>query len=730
MKTLLQVLFLVLASSLLVVTGYSIKSLPQRVEIAKPDTSGVAAIVLQADPSDPNYSHRNHFVITHFYFVNDLQEIRLWDPTHDSCNGTLVVANKTIIPINGEICFWSNTQLVAEFENIFSFVTEDVNDNRGPVANVTVINYNIQLCTGIPDLGSAGSFSAPPLPTVNIALSGLEVQFNVTATYIRNDTTWMIDFWDFNSAPGGDSADGTGRTCCNHVPSHYPAEFPEWWWSAVRATYDSAINPTISNALNDVLYPNYDPQGSIWTIYPVDCSTVLFTATIPVSHLVRNTTSDCHYSPSLSAATTPNGLVYSGSLYVNAIRPRNYTEADAGYYKSTFIFPFSFSLQSTVSDLYSVSSKWNFDVAIETLNAAFQGGSPGLTMELQTTVFGTSLQNAPEIVNFTVLSFPTSPYESIQTTRLSDNGKCSGSDTGSCIILWKVFVPEVARSNFGTQNEYNLQYTGQYDFRWTTAAGDYLQADIFVTESAANPTTNLTQIPVPSTVDFFKSESTMQNLTNSGLGGSPEYTSGEQIWVRQSFDVSPSDVKAFIFTLKSAWVCYSSEAFFTPTLANGGTGCSQDIPGVMEAAKGQRYLLYDRSTLPGGIPNVPGNTNGALSQIWDWTLVGPTQSGWTGGQTVNTGFGINALPLVHDGQTHTWYFHLISTVSQAPSFGKRDSGLITQEYHTIVAARDSFSAYVGGNGAALESTTVLAPGSSNAGSSLHPSLFQAALNLF
>ena len=161
----------------------------------------------------------------------------------------------------------------------------------------------------------------------------------------------------------------------------------------------------------------------------------------------------------------------------------------------------------------------------------------------------------------------------------------------------------------------------------------------------------------------------MQDTTQTGMIV-PQYNSGERIWVRHSFLVDPNDIKAFYFNLTAAYICTSNVPGFSPSLANGRTGCAADIPGVMEASQGQRYVLYDSNNLPNGIADVTGVTGGH-DTIWGWEQVVATDPAWTSSSTVNNGFSINALPLATDGSQRTWYFHLVSEVSQVPLTRRR-----------------------------------------------------------
>ncbi len=192
-----------------------------------------------------------------------------------------------------------------------------------------------------------------------------------------------------------------------------------------------------------------------------------------------------------------------------------------------------------------------------------------------------------------------------------------------------------------------------------------------IIDAVATNSTDLGELDVATDIHFFRSLSDMQATSSSGLAV-PTFSSGEQIWVRHSFLVDAADVAAYRFTLQRAWVCWSPVADFTPTV-NPGTGCSQDIPGVMEAALGHRFLLYNISV--GGIADTPASGPTQKSRIWGWSLVAPTSADWADQETVHNGFGINALPLasvVTTGEEdHRFFFHLVSEVSQAPQRQRR-----------------------------------------------------------
>jgi hypothetical protein len=88
------------------------------------------------------------------------------------------------------VCFWSDTTTHPEFENSFTYAALDGSANAGPDATVTVVNYDVQQCPGIPDLGESGFSTVPPSPLVSITLIGLQIKFEVTVTYVRNQTSW------------------------------------------------------------------------------------------------------------------------------------------------------------------------------------------------------------------------------------------------------------------------------------------------------------------------------------------------------------------------------------------------------------------------------------------------------------------------------------------------------------------------------------------------------------
>jgi hypothetical protein len=167
-----------------------------------------------------------------------------------------------------------------------------------------------------------------------------------------------------------------------------------------------------------------------------------------------------------------------------------------------------------------------------------------------------------------------------------------------------------------------------------------------------------------------------------------------------------------------------------PSVAGSGTGCSADIAGVMEARLGQRVLLYNVSepTNNGAILDVVA-PSGSIekSRIFEFDLVEPTDAGWPNGRSVHNGFGVNALPLVVDATIRTYYFHLVSQVSQSP-LSKR--GMKSMEVHTIIAPganndninnglmRRAGAVLASSSGTGLSAISIATESSPNSGSAL------------
>jgi hypothetical protein len=169
----------------------SVDVLPLRIDNPKPDGEGVAFIKLRVDPrsSSSSASLLASFKIVRLNFVPG-QQLKLWNDIDHNCGGD-VLSNDDIVPANGKVCFWADTSAEAEFENSFSYAAVDGSSNSvGPPHTVTIVNYNVQSCPSIPDLGNSGFASAPPGPDVSITLSGLMIRFEVTAAYVRNHTAW------------------------------------------------------------------------------------------------------------------------------------------------------------------------------------------------------------------------------------------------------------------------------------------------------------------------------------------------------------------------------------------------------------------------------------------------------------------------------------------------------------------------------------------------------------
>jgi hypothetical protein len=103
----------------------------------------------------------------------------------------------------------------------------------------------------------------------------------------------VVDFFNFDSSAGAHSADGTGRTCANHVAANYAGiDFDQWWVSQPRANFNDGLDASITDALDNALFPNYLSTPK-WAVTNVGCGKVKFTATIPTVNLIATGASDC-----------------------------------------------------------------------------------------------------------------------------------------------------------------------------------------------------------------------------------------------------------------------------------------------------------------------------------------------------------------------------------------------------------------------------------------------------
>jgi hypothetical protein len=201
------------------------------------------------------------------------------------------------VPVDGKVCFWADTLLTPEFESSLTYAALDASANEGStLQTVVVVTYNVQQCPAIPDLGQSGFAAVPPSPTVSITLSGLAIKFEVTVAYVRNQTSWMIDFFNFDSAASSqDSANGAGRTCVNHAVATYAGrDFSQWWGSQPRANFDDGVHASITNALGSPALPNWVTTGTKWTATNIGCDKVKFTAVIPTVNLIATGLNDCN----------------------------------------------------------------------------------------------------------------------------------------------------------------------------------------------------------------------------------------------------------------------------------------------------------------------------------------------------------------------------------------------------------------------------------------------------
>ncbi|KAL6046591.1 hypothetical protein QOT17_022119 [Balamuthia mandrillaris] len=677
-----------------------------RVENAFPPGSGEVIITFEVDSADPNAATVDSFKIVNIDNIVGDSELTEWDPSGGgSCTANTLAANDLIAATNGKACFVAGSS-PPEHVSSFAYVAvdaDDGNDESNAAATVTIVTYNQQDCTDIPDLGSTPSFFAPPTPAVTISLDVLRIHFQIDAAYIRNQSSYLIDFWDFDVTPGtGDHANGVNRTCSNHdAASLSPYEFTEGWLTSPQADFDGDVHASIPDALDNPDYVPYYTTNTVWSVAALSCSQVRFTASIPVSALVRNTQpTDCFYArDSDPAASSTTGLAYAASLYINVVRPRDMEDVDAGYFKTTFIYPFQFSIAETVTDLEATSEEWDFVVNILDFDVVHSGGSEGLTITLRTVIEDPEgIANSANILQsgFSAASYPLKSQRDAAgkqpvLTRVADNGNCAGS-LNPCVISWTAVFSELTEVQAGSISNFNLQYTGEFEFQWSTeVGGDILRANFYVDVSAEDPGTDIGEIPVPSAVEFFETQAAMQLVVSQPNGISPSvFSSGEDIWVRHSFLVDDADAKAFEFTLKQAFVCYSMVAGVVPTIAGGNTGCSVDIEGVIEEGRGSRIVLFDEVTLPAGIADVTPANPGEIAKVWDWRQVDFDAGGWESERTVHNGFGIRAQPLVVEDRQQDWYFHIVSGVSQAPldkRRGEKEEARREEVVHTFVPVK-------------------------------------------
>jgi hypothetical protein len=93
------------------------------------------------------------------------------------------------VPANGKVCLWSEEQV--ERESTFTYAAVERSSNGvGKPQTVTVVSYNVQTCPTIPDFGPSGFVTPPSSPAVAIQFDGLQIKFDVTVTYVRNQTAW------------------------------------------------------------------------------------------------------------------------------------------------------------------------------------------------------------------------------------------------------------------------------------------------------------------------------------------------------------------------------------------------------------------------------------------------------------------------------------------------------------------------------------------------------------
>jgi len=495
------------------------------------------------------------------------------------------------------------------FSNQIDSLTFKVDDGSSNNAATGVVSVSVfESC---PNLFQSelqwGQQSGAPNPTVDIQYDSntQEFKFDVTAAYARN-ATWVINFSEFNI---NSNQVGAATNCENRASADFGGAFSTFWKSAPVATF--------SGALGGSTYLTY-PSANIWTLASNGCDKVKYTTTRSFSELLScKTHSGASAITSTQVSSTPF-TDYTGTLFVQLVRPVDSTNAATTYQKLVWAYPFNFRFNMITNVLTTAASAKDVAVSVVSLTLNSNGN---LLVKLRTEIATGYLTNP--IV-------PTAAYA------LNVN---SASANQNSVQEWEYVSAQVQATN----------YNGQYRFEWTFSTGGQAVAIINLEMKA--------QTLVNQAFSLNTQLATFKDLAFSQSASGP-FGSGARIYVKDSLNADSTDANNFVLSVTNAWLCYSDNADFIPTYnpSSGRYGCTQPIAGVM-GANNIVKLIDQNSPLTTGLQQYFGVQLHTLAT------------------TYTTGFSFLAQPL--SLEPRVYYIHAETLITQKNG-NKRTSVMIAR----------------------------------------------------
>lgn len=414
---------------------------------------------------------------------------------------------------------------------------------------------------------------APPVPTCRIHYDRTVQRFtlNVTGAYLTDQSTYLIDFDDFNAGNsnyGGNNLRQNKGTCASRddIGNAAAVPFIEMWYAAPTATFPHSL---------DGSYPAYHPR-STWSVSTInnDCSQVYFNTSYSFTNLTHCKKRDDTYAVAL---TTRDGmLMYTGNVYVNILVPIDLNHEEWGYTKFRNVYPFEFGFKQRMTALVGVPSEEDIRVFVRSAQLD-SAGILTLTIETQ--------YARPDGLNTASVS-PTNTH--IALTSSAD--ACNGAQQ-LCIQLWQ----------YGGSVAWDPQVDdGTYTLTWQAIDDGHPISVVITLAEKLQEVQSETGLDIGSLqLRVFNTSSDMQ-LGQNAIDNTYVFDPRDTVFVRADLMVPTADEQNFGLVIENAYLCYSAiEGYQIEYSENGKQGCLD--PFILDT---ERFQLINNTvaiTTPQGI---------------------------------------------------------------------------------------------------------------------------------
>eukprot|EP00761_Pharyngomonas_kirbyi_P000566 gb/GECH01000566.1/.p1 GENE.gb/GECH01000566.1/~~gb/GECH01000566.1/.p1 ORF type:complete len:925 (+),score=251.57 gb/GECH01000566.1/:1-2775(+) len=409
-------------------------------------------------------------------------------------------------------------------------------------------------CDDIPQLFEfGGEMNHPPEPQVNIHYNPNDQKFHFTvdAAYLRERSSYFIDFVKFNYPSNGEYE----VTNCENRETNWKQsrteDFHKQWLSAAHAHQPGALGTSQFKA--------YGPSG-IWQLESMSCDKIQYSTALTLSDML--TCQDREGTPSVAFNHIPGTSIaeLSGELYVSIVIPVDPESGPSeGFTVLEYRYPFTFQFNLELSHSVSISGVAQEDVSnfismkpmIESYGI---NDHKLLELNLKTRLEGAEgahLDN-PSVLSIIPVSVSTRPKLECEVP---------------CEQEWKI-----------TSEQALQDYIDDYQVSWKitncNAQGNCEDsgrtAKLKMSLALSHPIQQMGK-------DDFEAQISVHNSLDSSEVNQGPYEQGDFVFLKKELVLNKNQENSYHLMIENVWICYPSVSSYTPVWdpENDHYGCSQ-----------------------------------------------------------------------------------------------------------------------------------------------------------